>query len=142
MKYNYGDRNGCNSRRGAALAVVILVLVIFSSLLVSITWQIMTNRRQLDRRDQRQQCLWAARSGIEIAAAHLLSNPDYRGETVELIPLAQVRITVNRDPKADMFEITSEARFPRDAGDSPICSLTRRFQRLVDNGRVTLAWRQ
>src|SRR5439155_4435299 len=61
-------------------------------------------------RQNRVQALWLARSGGELAAARLLTDPDgYVGEVVELIPEGHVRIVVQPDPgRPDTFHIRCE----------------------------------
>jgi hypothetical protein len=122
-----------------ALIFVVVVVMICSALLVSLTTQMVAAHRLLDRRERQQQSLWLARSGLERAAARLLQDPKYRGETTDLIPLGEVRVTVVSDKKAaDAFHITSEARFPKDLREHVVRSLTRSYRRLQDGSSVRL----
>jgi hypothetical protein len=126
-------------RHGIALMFVIVVLMICSALLVSVTTQIVAAHRMLERRERQQQSLWLARSGLELAASHLLHDSKYRGETGDLIPLGQARITVEVDKKAaNIFTITSEARFPTDLREAVVRSLTRQYRRAVSGSTVRL----
>src|SRR5438128_9450803 len=129
-----------NARRnGMALMFVVVVLMICSALLVSLTTQMVAAHRMLDRRERQQQSLWLARSGLELAAARLLQDPKYQGETTDMIPLGEVHITVATDKKApDIFEITSEARFAKDMRENVVRALTRRCRRVVDGSTVRL----
>jgi len=126
-------------RNGITLMFVVVILMICSALMVSLTTQIVTAHRMIDRRERQQQSLWLARSGLELAAAHLLQDPKYAGEKTDLIPLGQVHITVEADKKdADSFQITSEARFPTDLREPVVRLLSRRYRRVLDGSTVRL----
>jgi type II secretory pathway component PulK len=126
-------------RRGVAMIFVIVVLVVISTLMATVTAQTIGIRRLLSRREQQQQSLWLARSGLELALAHLLTDPKYKGGTTELIPLGQVRVAVQPVPtSADMLEVTSEARFPTDVPDPVMRSVTERYRRVVEGNGIKL----
>jgi hypothetical protein len=121
------------SRHGVAIMAVVVALAVLSVVLGAATWQIMAHRRTLVRHVNEAQALWLARAGMERAAARLLADPAaFAGETLELIPHSQLRISVQRDPgQADTFEVTSEARYPTDVPRPVVRSITRRFRRVV-----------
>lgn len=101
------------NRAGVALIAALVTLTIVSTLLVAIALQSTNARRQLDRRHDQLQAAWLAQSGIELAIARLASDPNYKGETLELVPHSQVRITVTtEDNKKPRVRIVSEARYP------------------------------
>jgi hypothetical protein len=126
-------------RPGAALMMVVVILMIFSVLMVSITWKLVTHHRMLEHRSQQQQSLWLARSGLEMAAARLLADPKYRGQTMEPVPLGEVRVTVVPDKKSpDVYQVTSEARFPKDLREPVVRELTRRYRRVADGSTIKL----
>jgi hypothetical protein len=125
-------------RPGIALMFVVVVLMICSALLVSLTTQMVASHRMLDRRERQQQSLWLARSGLEIAAARLLKDPKYAGETTEVIPHGQLRITVEPDKNGNAFHVASEARFPTNLPEPVVRSVTQRYRRVTAGSSVTL----
>jgi type II secretory pathway component PulK len=125
-------------RRGFALVFVVVILMLCSALMVSITTQIAAAHKLIDRRENRQQALWLARSGVELAAAHLLRDPKYKGETTELMPLGRVHVTVLPEKKTGVLQITSEARFPTNVRDPAVQVVTRSYRRVVDGTTVRL----
>jgi hypothetical protein len=127
-------------RGGLVTMWALLVLAFLGMLLALTTSQILACRRALDQRQSRLRAAWLARSGLELAAARLLADPaGYPGESVELVPDSKVRIEVKSQPGAkDVFEVVSEAHFPLEGRDQVLLSLTRRFRRVADGGRVRL----
>jgi hypothetical protein len=127
-------------RRGVALLAVVLALALVSVMLGAATWQLLAHRHTLQRRQNQAQAVWLARAGVERAAAHLLAEPAaYTGETVKLIPDSQLRIAVKRAPgQGEVYEVVSEARFPTDAPNPVVRSLTRHFRRIVEGKRTRL----
>jgi hypothetical protein len=126
-------------RTGLALMFVVVLLMVFSVLMVSTTAQMAASRRVLSHREHQRQSLWLARSGLELAVAHLLKDPKYRGETTEPIPLGLVRITVEPDKSSDGdLLITSEASFPKDLREVVVRSVSRRYRRVVDGSTVRM----
>lgn len=124
-------------RRGMALIWTAVVLALLAAVLGGVGAQVLANRRAVERRQQKVQALWLARSGVELAVARLLTDPaDYRGETVESIPRSQVRIVVRAEPEG--YEVVSEASFPIGEKAPATQSITRRFRRVVDNVHVRL----
>ena len=126
-------------RRGVALLTVVIALALISVMLAATTWQLVAQRRTLERRQNQAQAMWLARAGAERAAARLLAEPGYSGETVELIPGSQLHIAVKRAAgPAGVFEVTCEARFPADAPNPVVRTVTRRFRRVVEGDRAHL----
>jgi type II secretory pathway pseudopilin PulG len=115
----------------------LLVLSIVTVLTAALTKQLLLDRRSAEQRRQQAQCLWLARSGVEMAAERLLRDPaGYTGEMIELIPHSQIRIVVQAE-KENVVVVTSEARYPTD--DSPaVQTLTRRYRRTVEKGVARL----
>ena len=127
-------------RRGVALLAVVIALALVSVMLGATTWQLLAHRRTLERRLHQAQAVWLARAGVERAVARLLAEHEgYAGETVELIPASQLHIAVKRVPgQAEVFDVTSEARFPADALHPVVRSLTVRYRRVVEGNRVRI----
>jgi hypothetical protein len=128
------------SRRGSALLIAVVALALVAVVAAAVTWQCLAGRRLLDRRGNQLQAEWLARAGVELAADRLLADPaGYKGESVEPVPGARVRIEVRADPgAADVFRVTSEARFPGDDRDTVLRSATRSFRRTSRGGQVRL----
>jgi type II secretory pathway pseudopilin PulG len=128
------------ARRGVALLATLVALTVISLLMVAITWQIVANRRMLERRQHQAQASWLARAGVEAAAARLLANPaDYKGETLELIPQSKVQIKVQLEKNSpNTFTITSEARYPADIPNGVARLVTQRFRRVLDEKTIRL----
>jgi type II secretory pathway pseudopilin PulG len=127
-------------RAGMALMVLVVALAVLSVMLSATTWQIVAHRRTLERRFNQQQALWLARAGIEHAAGRLLADPAGEASAaLELVPNSAVRVTVRREPgKGDAFQVTSESRFPSDAPHPVVRTETRRFRRVLEDGKVRL----
>ena len=129
-----------STRRGSALLVAVVALTVVATLTAAVTWQCLAGRHLLDRRQHQLQAESLARAGVELAAGRLLTDPaGYKGESVEPIPGAEVRIEVRADPEsADVFRVTSQARFPRDGRDTVRRSATRTFRRTTRDRQVRL----
>lgn len=129
-----------SSRAGIAAMWALVVLAVLTIVIGLIAWQSVTSLRQANHRQQQVQALWLARSGIERAAARLLTDSAvYQGESVELISRSEVRIEVKKDAKnANVFTITCEARYPTDERRPVARSMARRFRRSEEKGRVRL----
>jgi len=112
---------------------MLVVLSVLTVLMAVITWQVLANRRWLDRRQNQMQAVWLARSGLELAATRLLSNPaGYSGESLQLIPESEIRIEVQRgSDSANSYSVTSEARYPASGKAVVVRSLTRRLRRVT-----------
>lgn len=128
------------SRRGAALLIAVVALGVVAVVSVAIVRNCLACRRLLDRRQHEVQAEWLARSGVELAAARLLADPaSYKGEAVELIAGAQVRIEVRSDQATpNVFRVTSAARFPRDGPDVVQRSVTRSLRRTPRGDQVRI----
>ncbi len=127
------------SRTGAALMGVVVALSVLSVLMVAITWQNVANRKLVQRRQHQLQSAWLARSGVETALARLLKDPSYKGEDTKPMESSSVKITVVPEKgKADVFHITSEARFPDNSFEGVVRSVTVPFRRIVDGGKVRM----
>jgi hypothetical protein len=118
----------------------VVALALVSAVTAAVTWQCLAGRRLLDHRRDQLQAESLARAGVELAAARLLADPGgYRGESVELIPGAEVRVEVRADPgSADVFRVTSTARSPRDGRDTVRRSAARTFRRTTRDRQVRL----
>jgi len=116
----------------------LVVLSVLTVLMAVITWQVLANRRWLDRRQNQMQSVWLARSGLELAATRLLSNPaGYTGESLQLIPESEIRIEVQRDSdSANSYSVTSEARYPTSGKAVVVRSLTHRLRRVTEKDGV------
>ena len=125
-------------RHGVALVIVLAILSMISFFMVTITAQILSNRRTVEHRGQQLQAAWLARAGIERACSRLLSDPaKYTGESIELMPNSQLRIEIQPDPKSkDTFLVTSEAFYPADNPHGVKRLLARRLQRVPDGPRA------
>ena len=126
-------------RRAAALMGVLVALGVLSVLLVAVTWQNLANRKLVQRRHHQLQSAWLARSGMETAIARLLKDPAYKGEDAKLMEFSKVKISVSVD-KTDrnVFQITCEARFPDNDAEAVVRSVTRRYGRTEDGGKVRM----
>jgi hypothetical protein len=128
--------NQCR-RTGAVLLWALIVLSVLAVTSATAAWQIGAARRGLTLRQNRLQAEWLARSGCELAAARLLADPaGYTGESVELIPEATVRVTVEKDAdKPDTYRVRCETNYP--VGDRTELSraATRRVTIRTDGGR-------
>jgi hypothetical protein len=120
------------------LAVVALAVV--SVVMATVTSELMTARRLLDHRQQQLQADWLARAGVELAAARLLSEPaGYEGETVELIPDAEVRVVIRAEAgEPGTFHVHSEARYPRRGPNGVTRSCTRVLRRTQQGNEVRI----
>ena len=126
-----------HGRAGAALLLLLMVLGLLALLLGSITIQIAANRRMLLRREHQMQALWLARSGVELAAAKWLADPQaYKGEKTAIIPESQVEIVVAVDK--DHVIVTSEARYPADGPSPVVRAESCRFRRVQDGAKLRL----
>jgi type II secretory pathway component PulK len=125
-------------RSGVAVLWALLVLTLLGVTTAAATWQIAAARRALEGRQNRLQTLWLARSGVELAVARLLADPNgYAGEVVAPVPESEVRITVQKDPaRTDTYQIRSEARYPASGPGSIGQLLTRTATRRTDGQRV------
>ena len=125
--------------RGVALMGVVVAIAVLSVLMAAVTFQNLTNRKLVQRRHQQLQSAWLARDGVEFAVARLLKDPGYKGDTIEPIPLSKVKITVvSEKGQANVYHITSEARFPEYSSEVVVRSVTRRMRRIADGDKVRM----
>ena len=124
-------------RKAAALMGVLIALGVLSVLLVAVTWQNLANRKLVQRRHHQLQSAWLARSGVETAVARLLKDPAYKGEDTSPMESSKVKISVLVDKaNKNVFQITCEARFPDNDAEAVVRSVTRRYRRTVNGGKV------
>lgn len=128
-------------RRGVAAIWALVVLSVLTVVIALATWHSLAGQRLAERRQYQLQADWLARSGIELAAARLLTAPhEYKGETVQPVERGQVRIAVHTDEKAPgVFRITAEARYPAGDKDAVLRTAARTLRRVTEKGQVRLA---
>ena len=71
-------------RRGAALVLALVCLLVVATLGVAVTRLLMDEHRQANRRQQQLQALWVAESAVQRAAVQLQTSLDYEGETWDI----------------------------------------------------------
>lgn len=72
------------SRRGAAIVMVMICLLLVSMLGASLLKLALSERKQTIRQYHQTQADWLAESAADRAVARLLSGPEYTGETWEI----------------------------------------------------------
>jgi hypothetical protein len=127
-------------RSGVTVMWVLVILSVLAATSASAAWQFNIGRRTLERRQNRVQAIWLARSGAELAAARLLAGPDgYTGETVAPIAESRVRITVEKDAaRPDFYKIRCEAQYPEDGPGAVGVALSWTATRRADPAAVRL----
>jgi hypothetical protein len=127
-------------RRGSALLIAVVALALVAVVMTAILLHSVSSHRLLDQRQRQLQAEALARSGVELAADHLLSAPaGYQGETVEPLPGGRVRIEVRADTDLkDVFHVTCQARYAGDGRDTVLRSARRSFRRIVRDKQVRL----
>jgi Tfp pilus assembly protein PilX len=129
------------SRRGGVLVMALVCLVILGVLQVLVVKAVVADRQVLREQAFRQQARWLAEAGVERAAARLMVNADYRGETWEL-PAEELSSGARRPSDAARVEIEVES-----APGSPKARIVRARaayprelpQRVVYEKQVTIA---
>ena len=119
-------------RRAESAAIWVLVVLAFvSTMSLTAVGRFGSARRALDAYTNRAQAEWLARSGVEVAAARLLADPNgYSGETIKPLPRSEVRIVVRKDStEQDVYRVQCEARYPTDAR-VVVRSVTRALKRV------------
>jgi len=113
-------------RSGIAVIWVLIIFTVLAASSAAAAWQFSTGRRTLERRQNRVQAIWLARSGAELVAARLLAGPDdYTGETVAPIAESRVRISVEKDvARPDTYKVRCEAQYPEDGPGSVSVALS------------------
>lgn len=71
-------------RRGAALVLAMVCLLVVATISVALTRALLDEHRQAQRRQHQLQALWVADSAVQRAAAQLKSSTDYEGETWQI----------------------------------------------------------
>jgi len=130
-----------HSRRPGVVAFwSVVVLTIVCTLSAVLTMQGLAQRRVLEQRQNELQARWLLQSGFELAVQRLLANPTgYEGETVELIPRSQVKITVapvKDSPGA--YRVTSDAHYPTDRTVTVHLTVERTYQRSGDKNQAQI----
>ena len=107
-----------DGRRGAAILIVMVCLLLASMLGASLVNLALAQRKQARRAQLHLQATWLAESGLERAAAQLARDPEYAGETWKLPengPAGLVRIEVNKDEaNTNRRVVRVVADYPRD----------------------------
>ncbi|MFL5331362.1 MAG: hypothetical protein ACJ8C4_20940 [Gemmataceae bacterium] len=117
-------------RRGVAVIYTMVVMAVIGILLTETARNAIAGRRMLDARQNHLQALWLSRSGVEFAKARLTDDEAYLGETIELIGDSQVIVKVKRTPgDTAVYQVTSEARFPKSGPISSAVTTTRLFRK-------------
>lgn len=108
-------------RRGSALIIAMICLVLTSVLTVSLVQIVLLQRGQVERDEWQLQAEWLAESGIDRAVAQLSTNASYNGEEWLLhppdapAPLGRVTITIDRAAEGAGLHVTAVADVPHDA---------------------------
>ncbi len=112
-----GDRR---HRRGMALIVVLVCLIVAAALAAALLQMALAEHQAQVRQGRELEAAWLAESGLERAAARLAADADYPGETWT-IPAADlggphgaaVRIAVEPVPdRPDLRQVAVEADYP------------------------------
>lgn len=123
-------------RAGIVSIWVLIVLTVLTGLAGTATWQYLTGRRVLRDRQQALQATWLTRSGIEIAAAHLLADPAYRGETLTPVPNGTVEVKIERG-EGDTFRVTATGQ-ALGSRQPHVRTSSRTFRRVLEGGKAKL----
>jgi type II secretory pathway component PulK len=124
------------SRSGIVSIWVLIVLSVLTALSATVAWQFLAGRRVLRDRQNALQASWLARSGVETAAAHLLADSKYRGETLELLPDSRVEVQVEALAD-DSYRIHATARMPA-SRQGHVRTSSRTFHRTEAGGKARL----
>lgn len=109
-------------RRGAAMVIALICLLLLSMIGTSLVKTALAQRHQVEKQYWQLQAQWLAEAGAERAAAQLAQNPDYGGETWSITAeslggryAGQVTIDIHRvNGKPNQREVAIVARFPDD----------------------------
>ena len=71
-------------RRGAALVLAMVCLLVVATISVALTRLLVDEHRQAQRQQQQLQALWVAESAVQRAAVQLRASSDYEGETWQI----------------------------------------------------------
>ncbi len=103
-------RRNNQRRRGLTVIYALVILAVLSALMALAVQNVASARRVLRSRADQLQSQWLARAGLEIAVGKIQSDPNYRGEVVELIADARVEIKVDKDADATV-QITCDVNY-------------------------------
>lgn len=107
-------------RQGTALIIAMICLLLASALTVSLVQVAVLQREQVLRDEWQLQAEWLAESALDRAAARLVADPEYAGETWrpqlpgEAEPLGRVEIAVERGDEPGRVQVTAVADVPDD----------------------------
>jgi type II secretory pathway component PulK len=116
------DTAGRNRTRGITLVLALVCLLVAATIGATIVRTLVSEHRQVTRRQRQLQTLWVAESAIQRAAAQLAADPDYTGETWA-IPAAAVgepwaaTAIIRVEPaggQAQLRRVSVTARYPDD----------------------------
>lgn len=133
-------KRGISARHGISCAWALVVLSVLTVMLAVASQGMLFNRQSLHRRHDQLQASWLARSGVELAAARLLEDSKaFTEETTELLPGSRLRIEVQEDQKKPgTWVVNAKASLPPEGRSQSVCTITRRFERIVDKDKVNL----
>lgn len=120
-------------RRGAALLMAIVCLMVMTALAVSLARSLVAQQRQLRLRGSQMQAFWLAESAVERARVRLDATPEYAGEDwhveLELRGAAvEARATIRVESVAgesSQRRIVVQARCPAE-GDASVLEMRER----------------
>lgn len=129
------------NRRGAFLLIAMVCLMLTSGLLGMLLKMASANRKQAQFEAASLQAEWLAESALDRAAAKLVSDANYPGETWDIKPeelggphAGQVVIVVNRGDGSPLRNVEVVARFPLESPRS-----VKRTKRLAVAAQAPLA---
>jgi type II secretory pathway pseudopilin PulG len=127
-------------RRGMAMMAAVVALSVLSVTTTILVRELVAQRRQLERRHHLLQAAALARAGIEHAAARLLTSAKtYDDKSLELLPQASLTISVQPEKgSAQVFRVSSVARYPTDVPAPVMHSLTQRVRRMAEGKEIRL----
>jgi Tfp pilus assembly protein PilX len=99
------------SRRGAALVMAMVALLVVTLMSAALVQSVVTGQRQSRRYADELQAQWLAEAGLERSEVQLARDAEYRGETWQTEirgELGSVTITVEPETK----KIVAEAVYP------------------------------
>lgn len=79
--------NQGNSRRGTALIVVMMCLMLVTAIMSSMLKSTLLQRKQMMQEQLRLQAEWILESALERAVLQRANDPDYQGEIWEISPV-------------------------------------------------------
>ena len=114
--------HAASSRRGVAAIIVIAVLAMTMAFAGVWARRIVMERRAARRAEEQQQARWLAEAGVRRAAARLLADPSYTGETwliaaaeIDRPSAAEIDISIEPgDSAMAPATLVAKARYPRD----------------------------